>query len=61
MSENEKYFRLNPECFLVTGKTGSVIHNLYTGDAIWCNQENTMALAKSEANNQIDDELRSLP
>ena len=55
MSENEKYFRLNPECFLVTGKTGSVIHNLYTGDAIRCNQENTMALAKSEANNQIDE------
>ncbi len=52
----ERYFRLNPECFLITGQTGSVIHNLYTGEAIWCNQDNTAALAKSEANNPIGED-----
>ncbi len=36
----------------------SVIHNLYTGEALWCDSDITEALVKSESNQRIDPEQR---
>ena len=50
---NKKIFRLNPEIFLVPGKHRSVVHNLYTGDAMWCDEESTRLLSESESNRPV--------
>ena len=55
MLSSNKYFRLNPECFLITGEKGSVVHNLYTGEAIWCDQADTAALVQSETNHPVNE------
>jgi|GEM_PF-7048208 len=53
---SEKYFRLNPECYLVMGAVGAVVHNLYSGQALWCDHDNSLALARGEANQPVDPE-----
>lgn len=53
---SEKYFRLNPECYLVMGAVGAVVHNLYNGQALWCDRNSSLALARGEANQPVDPE-----
>lgn len=45
-----KYFRLNPECYLILGKKKSIIHNILTTEMIWLDEENTKNLLKAEVN-----------
>ena len=42
---SEKYFRLNPECYLVMGAVGAVVHNLYNGQALWCDRNSKIGRA----------------
>lgn len=49
-----KYFKLKSECYLITGKKKSTIHNLLTGESLWINEENTIKLLKSESNKLVD-------
>ena len=54
---NNRYFRLNPECFLTVGAKRSVVQNLYTGEALWMDPESTQALVRSETNLPADETL----
>lgn len=51
---SEYFFRLNPECYLVPGKSSSVIYNLLTNEMLWLNKESTDKLINSELNNSIN-------
>jgi len=51
-----KYFRLNPECYLVTGGKRSVIYNLIEKSSLWITEEATELLKKSELNQPIVEE-----
>lgn len=48
------YFRLNPECFLASGAKRGVIHNLYSGEAMWCDEHDARLLARCERNNPVE-------
>lgn len=54
MSSNKRYFRLNPECFMIPGVDRGVIYNLNSSEAIWCDEANTAALLRSEVNHAVD-------
>ena len=54
---NNRYFRLNPECFLTVGVQRSVVQNLYTGEATWMDADSTKALIRSESNQPVDETL----
>jgi radical SAM protein with 4Fe4S-binding SPASM domain len=48
-----KYFNLNPECFLVPGKSRSAVYNLNNGKIILLDQIQTKALIHSESKQGI--------
>jgi radical SAM protein with 4Fe4S-binding SPASM domain len=47
------YFRLNPECYLATGKIGSVIYNLHTKEMIWLDKHASSQMIRCEAGAEV--------
>lgn len=56
----EKYYRLNPECFLVKGITGGMIINIYEGRVVSIDDKLSDLLLKSEHGMPIDMENENL-
>lgn len=56
----EKYYRLNPECFLVKGAKGGLIVNLYEGRAISIDEKFSDLLLACEHGKPVDVENENL-
>lgn len=56
----EKYYRLNPECFLVKGIKGGMIINIYEGRVISLDESFSDLLLKSEHGMPVDMENENL-
>lgn len=52
----KKYFRLNPECFFVSGTKRSAIYNLLTERIMWLNENSTAIMRKAELNEEVTEE-----
>lgn len=55
-----RFFRLNPECYLVLGGSRSVVHNLYTGEVLWCDEDDTRVLARCERNSPLEEAIPTI-
>jgi len=55
----QKYFRLNPECYLVKGADRGAIYNLLSGDIISLNPKNTNILIDCEEGKSIKEIINS--
>ena len=52
---NFKYFKLNSECFLVTGVKKSVIYNLLSKKMIWLDEEQSEIVKLAELGDKVDE------
>jgi len=54
MLKDKCYFRLSPECLVVMGARRSVIHDLLSGEAIECDEEESFAIMTAENNSPVN-------